>query len=102
MALSSEQRRQYRSIAHNLKPLVTVGDEGPTDGMISELERALDDHELVKIKLAINDRESRQEVITALCEKTRAQLVQTIGKVAVLLRRAEKPNPKLSNLKRPV
>ncbi|TVP55491.1 MAG: YhbY family RNA-binding protein [Halomonadaceae bacterium] len=102
MALSSEQRRQYRSIAHNLKPLVTVSDEGPTDGMVAELERALNDHELVKIKLSSTDRDDRQAAISDLCQRTGAELVQTIGKVAVLLRRAKQPNPKLSNLRRSV
>ncbi|MDX1589756.1 MAG: ribosome assembly RNA-binding protein YhbY [Oleiphilaceae bacterium] len=100
MALSSEQRRQYRSIAHNLKPLVTVSEEGPTEGMVAELERALNDHELIKVKLASTDREARQAAISDLCQQTGAELVQSIGRVAVLLRRAKEPNPKLSNLRR--
>lgn len=100
MALSSEQRRQYRSIAHNLKPLVTVSEEGPTEGMVAELERALNDHELIKIKLASTDKEARQAAIADLCQRTGAELVQSIGRVAVLLRRAKEPNPKLSNLRR--
>ena len=65
-----------------------------------ELERALNDHELIKIKVASQDRETRHEAITALCESSGAELVQTIGKIAVILRRAKKPNPKLSNLLR--
>lgn len=100
MSLSSEQRRQFRALAHDLKPVVIVGDKGLSDGLKAELERALDDHELIKVKIASPDREDRRLIADALCEETGAELVQTIGKIAVLLRRARQPNPKLSNLVR--
>ena len=100
MSLSPEQRREYRAIAHNLKPVIIVGDKGLSEGLQEELERALNDHELIKIKVANQDREARQEAITALCESSGAELVQTIGKIAVIVRRAKQPNPKLSNLLR--
>ncbi|ERP94629.1 RNA-binding protein [Marinobacter sp. ES-1] len=100
MSLSPEQRREYRAIAHNLKPVIIVGDKGLSEGLQEELERALNDHELIKIKVASTDREARQDAIQALCESSGAELVQTIGKIAVILRRARKPNPKLSNLLR--
>ena len=100
MSLSPEQRREYRGIAHNLKPVIIVGDKGLTEGLQEELERALNDHELIKIKVASQDRETRQEAVAALCEASGAELVQTIRQIAVILRRAKKPNPKLSNLLR--
>jgi RNA-binding protein len=100
MSLSPEQRRQYRAIAHNLKPVIIVGDKGLSEGLQEELERALNDHELIKVKVASQDREVRQEVIQALCDASGAELVQNIGKIAVILRRAKQPNPKLSNLSR--
>jgi len=100
MSLSPEQRREYRGIAHNLKPVIIVGDKGLTEGLQEELERALNDHELIKIKVASQDRETRHRAVAALCEASGAELVQTIGKIAVILRRAKKPNPKLSNLLR--
>lgn len=100
MSLSPEQRREYRGIAHNLKPVIIIGDKGLTEGLLQELDRALDDHELIKIKIASPDREQRHEAVAALCETSGAQLVQTIGKIAVIMRRAAKPNPKLSNLRR--
>lgn len=98
MSLSPEQRRQYRAIAHHLKPVVMVGDKGLSEGLQQELERALDDHELIKVKVAGTDREARHAVIETLCEQTGAELVQVIGRVAVILRRAKQPNRKLSNL----
>ncbi|PSF08186.1 ribosome assembly RNA-binding protein YhbY [Marinobacter fuscus] len=100
MSLSAEQRREFRAIAHNLKPVVIIGDNGLSEGLQGELERALNDHELIKIKVANPDREARQAAIKAVCESSGAELVQTIGKIAVILRRAKQPNPKLSNLLR--
>ncbi|GAA3588676.1 MULTISPECIES: ribosome assembly RNA-binding protein YhbY [Marinobacter] len=100
MSLSPEQRRAYRGIAHSLKPVIIIGDKGLSEGLQQELDRALDDHELIKVKVANPDREARQEIIAALCAESGAELVQTIGKIAVVLRRAKKPNPKLSNLLR--
>lgn len=100
MSLSPEQRREYRGIAHHLKPVIIIGDKGLTEGLQQELDRALNDHELIKIKVASPDREQRQEAVAALCEASGAELVQTIGKIAVIMRRAPKPNPKLSNLQR--
>lgn len=98
--LSSDQRREYKAIAHHLKPVVTVGDKGLSEGLAAELERALNDHELIKVKLASQDREERLAIGEAICSTTGAIQVQSIGKVLVLLRRARKPNPKLSNLTR--
>ncbi|SOB77881.1 RNA-binding protein [Marinobacter sp. LV10R510-11A] len=100
MSFSPEQRREYRAIAHHLKPVIIVGDKGLTENLQEELERALNDHELIKIKVASQDREARQEAVLALCESSGAEVVQTIGKIAVIMRRAKKPNPKLSNLLR--
>ena len=100
MSLSPEQRREYRAIAHNLKPVIIVGDKGMPENLQEELERALNDHELIKIKIASQERETRQQEETGLCAGAKAEVVKTIGKIAVILRRAEKPNPKLSNLLR--
>lgn len=100
MSLSPAQRREYRAIAHHLKPVVTLGDKGLNEGVKEELDRALNDHELIKVKVAGSDKEGRTAQAESLCKATGAELVQLIGRVAVILRRAKKPNPKLSNLSR--
>ncbi|HTN32386.1 MAG TPA: YhbY family RNA-binding protein [Marinobacter sp.] len=100
MSLSPEQRREYRAIAHHLKPIIIIGEKGLSEAVQEELERALNDHELIKIKVASTDRDLRQETINELCASNKAELVQMIGKIAVILRRAKTPNPKLSNLLR--
>ena len=51
MPLTQEQKKQYKSIGHHLKPVLTVADNGLTEGVLAELERALGDHELIKIKV---------------------------------------------------
>lgn len=98
MTLTADRKKQYRSLGHDLKPIVTIAGNGLSETVLSELNRALEDHELVKVKVAINDRDVRKQVITQMCQSTRAEVVQEIGKVALLYRAAKKPNPKLSNL----
>lgn len=98
----SHQRQQeikhLRAIGHKLKPVVTVAGKGLSEGVMAEIERALDDHELIKVRLSVGDRITRHRLIQQLCEQTGAELVQGIGNIALLLRRSTKPDPKLSNL----
>jgi RNA-binding protein len=100
MSLSSDQKKRFRTIAHHLKPVVIIAEKGISEGVMAELERALEDHELIKLKINVAEREDKQLIIGEVVEKTHAELVQTIGKVAVLYRAAKKQNPKLSNLMR--
>ncbi len=100
MPLSAEKKKQYRLIGHNLRPIVTVAGNGLSEGVIAEIDRALTDHELIKIKLSIFDRDVRKQAAISLCEQTNAEIVQEIGKVALIFRAAKKPNPRKSNLAR--
>ena len=95
---ANQDIKQLRAIGHKLKPVVTIAGNGLTEGVIAELDRALNDHELIKIKLAVGSREARSAVATEICERSRAELVQSIGNVMVILRRTDKPDPRLSNL----
>jgi len=95
---AKQDMRQLRTIGHKLKPVVTVAGKGLNEGVLAELERALADHELIKIKLAVGSREARTEITDQICEQLGAEMVQRIGNVIVILRRAEKPDPRLSNL----
>lgn len=100
MSLSAAEKKQYRAIAHNLNPVIIVGDKGLGEGLLEELERALNDHELIKVKINIGDRDDRAALTTEIIAKSGAELVQSIGKVLVLLRRNPKAHPRLSNLLR--
>lgn len=99
MPLSPDRKKQYRSLGHNLSPVVTVAGNGLSDTVLEELNRALDDHELIKVKLVIADRELRKQVIADMAKKLKAEIVQEIGKVALIFREAKKPNLKLSNIR---
>ena len=93
--------KQLRATGHKLKPIVSIGGKGLSEGVITEIERALNDHELIKIKLAVGSRETRTEVTDEVCKHFSAQLIQSIGNVIVILRRTKTPDPRLSNLIRP-
>lgn len=87
--LSEKQKKHLRRLAHPLHPLVTLGQAGLTDTVVSELDRALTDHELVKVKARAGDRETRDELIDTLARRTGGTLVQRIGNVAVIYRPAK-------------
>jgi RNA-binding protein len=99
MPLSADRKKQYRSLGHNLNPVVTIAGNGLSENVIAELNRALDDHELIKVKLMVADRDLRKQVVVEMCQQTRAEIVQEIGKVALIFREARQPNPKLSNIR---
>tara|TARA_R110002111_G_scaffold118194_3_gene180609 strand:- start:184 stop:495 length:312 start_codon:yes stop_codon:yes gene_type:complete len=100
MTLCNDDKKHLRGIAHKLKPVVTIANKGLTDNVIAELDRALHDHELIKVKINASNRDIKKTIIQQACSQLRAELVHTIGHVIVLYRKAEKPNLKLSNLLR--
>ena len=100
MPLSNDDKKHLRRLGHNLNPIVTVAGNGLTEGVMAEIERALTDHELIKVKFAIGDRDAKKQTMDEVCKQTGAELAQTIGHIGLLYRKAEKPNPKLSNLLR--
>jgi RNA-binding protein len=97
---STKDNKQFRAIGHKLKPVVTVAGKGLSENVMLELERALTDHELIKIKLVVGDRAAKSAVADEICERTGASLLQSIGNTLLLLRRSAQPDPRLSNLVR--
>jgi RNA-binding protein len=89
IALSNAQKRYLRGLAHDLKPVVMVGAKGVGASLLAELEQALELHELVKVKVAAEDREQRDAWIAEMVEASQASLVARIGHVAVLYRRSK-------------
>lgn len=82
--------RHLRSLAHALKPVVRLGQNGFTEAVSKELDGALAHHELVKVKLSVSEKEERLEQLDALCKATRSKCVQQIGHTATLYRRNDK------------
>ncbi|TBR09187.1 MAG: ribosome assembly RNA-binding protein YhbY [Lysobacter sp.] len=85
-SLTPAQTRFLRGQAHGLKAMLQVGGKGVTPTLVGEVNQALEDHELIKVKIAADDREVRAALVTALVESTGAALVQRIGHTAVLYR----------------
>lgn len=98
--MSRRDDRQYRAIGHKLRPVVTVAARGLTDTVVAEIDRALTDHELIKVKVAVGDKRHREAVADEICARTGAALLQATGSMLLLLRRSPEPDPRLSNLLR--
>jgi len=86
IALTASQTRFLRGQAHDLKALLQTGGKGVTPAFIAELNEVLERHELVKVKVAAEDRDARDVMICEIVEATESALVQRIGHVAVLYR----------------
>ena len=91
MPLTRNQLKYLRAQAQTRKPVVTVGAAGLSAAVLAEIELALAYHELLKIKLPAGERNGREEILQRICEKTAAEPVQAIGRMAVVYRRGETP-----------
>lgn len=95
MTLSRKQTTYLRRLAHPLSAIVTIGGSGLTDAVMSELESTLDYHELLKIRIASDNRDMRKKLAQDICSATKAELVQQIGKVLIIFRPSEKQKIKI-------
>lgn len=86
MRLSERQMKHLRRLAHPLNPIVMLGQAGLTDGVVNELDRALADHELVKVSARLSDRAERDAALQTLAGRTASTLVQRIGRIGVFYR----------------
>jgi RNA-binding protein len=87
MALSEKQKKYLRRLAHPMNPIVMLGNAGLTEGVVNELDRALTDHELVKVAARVGARDARDAALLTLASRTSAELVQRVGHVGVFYRR---------------
>ena len=83
-ALSARARAALKARAHALEAIVRVGHAGVTDGVVADIARALEAHELIKVKLGEGERDEREALTTAITDRTGAALVQKVGRVIVL------------------
>ena len=99
MPLTQKQRRYLKGLAHQLKPVVIVGQRGLIEGVMTEIDGGLTAHELIKIKLNSGDREERQRMTETICATLGAESIQAIGHTTTLYRRhPKKPGIVLPNL----
>jgi RNA-binding protein len=86
--LKSEQKKLLRAKAHHLNPVIITGQAGVTPAVLAEINLALDHHELIKVRVNAEDREQRHVLATQICAETGAELIQAIGHIITLYRKA--------------
>jgi RNA-binding protein len=85
--LTPGERKALKARAHKLEPVVQIGAKGLTDEVVAEIARALDAHELIKVRAGGLERDERAAVLKDICGRTGAEQVQQVGKVLVLYRK---------------
>lgn len=86
LKLTSAERAALRSEAHGLDPVVLIGEAGLTPSVMKEIERSLDAHGLIKVRVFGDDREARLQIYQSICTQLGAAPVQHIGKLLVMYR----------------
>ncbi|MDG6882736.1 RNA-binding protein HI_1333 [Phocoenobacter uteri] len=89
VVLTTKQKQYLKGLAHHLSPVVMLGGNGLTEGVLAEIDNALNHHELIKVKVAGADRDTKKLIIDAIVRETKATNVQTIGHILVLYRESD-------------
>jgi len=89
MNLTTKQKQYLKGLAHNLKPVVMLGQHGLTEGVLAEIDAALNHHELIKVKVSAADRETKQLIVDAIVRETNSAQVQVMGNTLSLFRSSE-------------
>ena len=92
------QRQNLKRLAHDLQPVVIIGNNGLTESVVKEIDLNLKAHELIKVRVLGDEREAREAMIEDICNATNASFVQHIGKLIVLYRVSEKAKISLAKL----
>ncbi|MEC9261216.1 MAG: ribosome assembly RNA-binding protein YhbY [Pseudomonadota bacterium] len=89
MKLSNKQKQFLKGLAHPLKPVVQLGGNGLTEGVLAEIDNALNHHELIKVKVPSDDREEKALIMDAIIRETASEKLQVIGHTLILFRPSE-------------
>ncbi len=84
--MSPEQKKELKTQAHLLKPIIMIGQAGLTEAVLKEIEIALDIHELLKIKVRA-ERDERKEIFQQISIATKSEIIQSIGQIVVVYRK---------------
>ena len=91
MTLTNKQKQYLKGLAHALKPIVQLGANGLTEGVIAEIDQALSHHELIKVKIPSDDRDEKTLIMDAIIGETKSHKVQAIGHVLVIYKPNKEP-----------
>jgi len=86
MTINAARNKRLRAEAHALKPVVMIGQRGYTAAIVAAIDEALNDHELIKIRLRGLEREQRKPMIEEICRDLEAESIALVGSVATLYR----------------
>ena len=89
--LGKAQLSHLRQLAHEIKPIIIVGNKGLTENVLEEIKIALDHHELIKVRVNADDRDNRKEMIEQIKKTCGAESVITIGHIVGLYKQAKEP-----------
>ena len=90
MSLTETQKKALKKLAHNLKPVIMVGNAGVTASLLNELDSTIEHHELMKVKVSAGERDARDAAIKQLCKASKSELVGRVGNIATLYRAPKK------------
>jgi RNA-binding protein len=91
MAVNDKQKRYLKGLAHDLKPVVMIGNKGLTDNVLTEIDNALNQHELIKVRVSGQEKADRAKMLDEITAKTQSELVMVIGHIGALYRKAKEP-----------
>lgn len=98
--LTPLQRRFLRAQAHHLNPTVMIGANGLSEAVMRELARSLDAHELIKVRVFSDERDTREALLQQICDDLDCAPIQHIGKLLVLYRPGNEPKIELPDDKK--
>lgn len=98
MNLSKKQLQHLKGLAHSLKPVVLLGANGLTEGVVSEIDNALQHHELIKVKVPSEDREEKKMIMDAIIRETGAIKVNVIGHTLILYKQSDNRKIDIPNI----
>ena len=90
MPLSGKQRRYLRGLGHNLEPIVQIGKLGLTDAVTAAVDTALDEHELIKVRIGTECPDDRHDVAERLAPAVKSEVAQVLGRTLLLWRKRPK------------
>ncbi|HKE17700.1 MAG TPA: ribosome assembly RNA-binding protein YhbY [Kofleriaceae bacterium] len=93
--LDGKARRHLRALGHALRPVAQVGKEGLSDALVAAIDRALVDHELVKIKVGEAAGVERHDAADQLAARTESAVIQVLGNT-ILLYRPDPDEPRIA------
>jgi RNA-binding protein len=96
-SLTVQQKSKLKSLAHHLKPVVFIGKNGLSEGLVAAIDKALSDHELIKIKF-VGFKDEKAGIIDSITGRTGSELVSIIGNIAILFRQNEDPEKRTIKL----